>query len=257
MLILKLLTIAKYTFKEIVKSNIFYVTLIMGIALIVVTYVATEFTYGVPQKVAMDFGTGMLSLSSLGIAVFMGATLLPKEIDSRTVYMVISRPVPRYIFISGKILGLIGVLVLNILILSSMTLVAFKLLGGVINGVILFAIVFNLLEAVLLLLLVVFFSVFANPILSTIISLLIFTLGHAVKETLNTLFVQDRPALKIILEFSHLVLPGFYKLNLKDFIGYETTIDASYIQSAALYGFSYSLFLFFLIIYFFNKKNLD
>lgn len=253
----KIAIVSQYTFKELLKSRILYITLIIGIALMVVTYVATEFTFGVPERVALDFGLGMLSLSSLGISLFMGATLLPNEINSRTVYMVISRPVPRWVFITGKILGLFGVLLVNVAILTTMTLVSSYLLGGVINQAIIMAIVFNILECMLLLLVVVFFSLFSNTILASSISLVILMLGHAVKETQNTGFVEKRQFIKTILEFYHLVLPGFYKLNLKEFVIYKQSIEASYLLNSFLYGSFYSLFLFCLIIYLFNRKNLD
>lgn len=253
----KVYTVAYYTFKEILKSRILYSTFITGIALVIITYVATEFTYGVPEKVALDFGLGMLSLSSLGISLFMGATLLSKEIDSRTVYMVIARPVPRWAFIIGKILGLLGILCVNVAILSSMTLLSVKLLGGQLSEIIFVAILFNLLECLLLLLVVVFFSLFCNTILASIISFLVLVLGHAIKETQFTTFVQNRPEIKQLLEFYHLILPGFYKLNLKDFVTYKQDITMSYLWSAATYGSLYSLALLFMIIFIFNKKNID
>lgn len=253
----KVLTISKYTAKEILKSKILYVTLIIGLALMVVTYVATEFTYGVPEKVALDFGLGMLSLSSLGISLFMGATLLSNEINSRTVYMVISRPVPRWAFITGKILGLVYVLLINVMILSMMTLTASSLLGGIINQAIIMAILFNVLECVMLLLVVVFFSLFTNTILASVIAFVVLLLGHAVKETQGLTFVLNRPFLKDALEFYHLILPGFYKLNLKDFVIYQQSIESGYLLSSALYSVLYSGFLFVMIVFLFNKKNLD
>lgn len=253
----KLLIISKYTFTDILKSKVFYITIIVGLATMLMTFVATEFTYGVPEKVALDFGLGMLSLSSLAISVFMGSILLSKEIESRTIYMVISRPVPRWVFISGKVLGLIGVLKVNLLILSAMTLLCSYLLGGSITPITLVAIVFNLLEAILLLLVVVLFSLFSNTTLSVVISLLILVSGHAVKETQGILFVENRPTLKAVLEFYHLVLPGFYKLNFKEFVVYTQTIDFVYVSHAFLYGSFYSLFLFFLIVTIFNVKNID
>ena len=253
----KVLVIAKYTFKQILKSKVLWVTLALGVALLLVTYVATEFTYGVPEKVALDFGLGMLSLSSMGIALFMGATLLPSEIDSRTVYMVISRPVPRWVFITGKILGLILVLILNEAILATMTLSCSWLLGGEITTILMLSIFFIILESVLLLLLVVFFSLFVNNILASSISLIILLLGHAVKETQNAVFVADRVILKKILEFYHLVLPGFYKLNLKDFVLYGQTVESSYLLGSLAYALLYSTFLYLMIVFIFNRKNLD
>lgn len=256
-MISKLLLISLYTFKEIFKSKILYVTLFIGIGLMITTYVATEFTYGTPEKVALDFGLGMLSLSSLGISLFLGATLLPNEINSRTVYMVISRPVPRWVFIIGKIVGLSSILLINVLILSLMTLICSYLLGGEINTVTLMAILFNCLEAILLLLVVVFFSLFLNTTLATVVSLIILLLGHAIKETQETSFVKLRGYLGAVLEAYHLVLPGFYKLNIKDFVIYQKTIETSYLINSFLYGTFYSLFLLFMIIFIFNKKNID
>jgi ABC-2 type transport system permease protein len=253
----KVLTIAKYTAKEILKSRILYVTLFLGVVLAVATYVATEFTYGVPEKIALDFGMGLLSLSSLGIALFMGATLLTKEIDSRTVYMVISRPVPRWAFITGKLFGLFLVLMVNVSILSSMTLLCSALLGGRIDTVILSTILFNLLECTLLMLFVVFFSLFANYILASCISLSILLIGHAVKEAQALMFVEHRTFIKKVLELYHLVLPGFYKLNLKEFILYNQKVETSYLVNSFLYGSLYSAFLFSMIVYLFNRKNLD
>lgn len=222
-----------------------------------VTYIATEFTYGVPEKVALDFGLGMLSLSSLGISIFMGATLLTKEIDSRTVYMVISRPVPRWVFITGKVLGLMAVLIVNLIILSIMTLICSVLLGGKLNSVIFWAILFNLLECILLLLVVVFFSLFSNTVLASLMSLVILILGHGIHESQSTMFVQNRPLLKMLLEFYHLILPAFYKINLKDFVIYDQSLEASFVLGSIGYSLSYSAFLFTMIIYLFNKKNLD
>ncbi len=253
----KIFIIASYTFKEILKSKILYSSLIAGVSLILITYVATEFTYGVPEKIALDFGLGMLSLSSLGISLFMGATLLSREIDSRTVYMVISRPVPRWVFIVGKIAGLVGVLIVNLSILSSMTLVSVYLLGGKLSGMIFWAIGFNLLECFLLLLVVVFFSLFSNTIISSIITIVMLVLGHAIQETKLTTFVLNRPELGKLLNFYHLILPGFYKLNLKDYVTYNQNINDEYLWYSSSYGVLYSLAVLFMIIFIFNKKNID
>lgn len=253
----KLYLISLYTFKEILKSKVLLVTLFIGVLLMFATYVATEFTYGTPEKVALDFGLGMLSFSSLGMSLFLGATLLPAEINSRTVYMVISRPVPRWVFILGKILGLCAILFLNVLILSMMTLISSYLLGGEINSVMIWAIAFNCLESILLLLVVVFLSLFLNTNLTSVVSLFVLILGHAIKETQTTSFVKDRGYLNSILEIYHMVLPGFYKLNLKDFVIYQKSVDSTYLINAFSYGTSYSIFLLMMIIFIFNKKNLD
>jgi ABC-2 type transport system permease protein len=253
----KVSIVAHYTFKEILKSKILINVFFIGVALMVITYVATEFTYGVPERVALDFGLGMLSLSSLGISLFLGVTLLSKEIDSRTVYMVISRPVPRYAFILGKLIGLLGIQALNVFLLGSMTLLSVKFLGGKIDSLILWTILFTFLESLLLLFVVVFTSLMANNILSVLLSSVVLVLGHAVKETQNITFVQQREVLQYILKIYHFILPGFYKLNLKDFVLYKVSLPFDYLLSSLIYGLAYSGFLLILIILIFNKKNID
>ena len=253
----KIRIIAFYTFKEILKSKILINVFFVGLLLMLMTYVATEFTYGVPERVALDFGLGMLSLSSIAISLFLGVNLLSKEIDSRTVYMVIARPVPRFAFILGKIIGLVGIQLVNVFLLSIMTLGMTYILGGNISSLIFWAIGFTFLESLLLLLVVILMSLLANNILASLISVVVLLLGHAVKETQNVGFVQNNTLFKSVLEVYHFFLPAFYKLNLKDFILYKTAMPLNYLISSLAYGVTYSAFLLLMIIYLFNKKNID
>ena len=138
-----------------------------------------------------------------------------------------------------------------------MTLGVTYILGGNISSLILWAIGFTFLESILLLLVVVLMSLLANNILSSLISVVILLLGHAVKETQQVGFVQNNPFVKTILEIYHFILPGFYKLNLKDFVLYKTDLPFDYLVSSLIYGLSYSAFLLLVIIFIFNRKNID
>ena len=250
-------TIAYYTAKEIIKSKVLVNTAIIGIGLLVATFVAYSFTYGEPARVALDFGLGALSLSTVGIALFMGAGILSDEIESRTVYLVISRPVPRYAFLLGKVLGLFFVLSLNVIILSLITLSLYFFIGGEYSSLISWAILFIGLEATLMLLIVSFFSLITSKVLSVILSILVYIIGHAIDGTKLLTFVEKRPVVQYILDAYHFVLPGFYRLNLKDFVLYNQNLELSYLLSSFMYGVVYCLALIFVSIMIFNNKNLD
>lgn len=257
MILNKIGFIAYYTFKELFKSKILLNVFFVGIGLMVLTFVATEFTFGVPERVALDFGLGMLSVSSIAISLFLGVSLLSKEIESRTVYMIISRPVPRYAFILGKLAGLLGIQALNVIILSIMTITSSLLLGGEITPLLIWAIFFIFLESVLLLLLVVLTSLLTNNILAVLFSVILLLLGHAIKETQEISFVKSSPFLRGILDVYHFVLPAFHKLNLKDFIIYERDLALSFLIPNMFYGVAYSMALLMFIIFIFNRKNID
>ncbi len=249
--------IAFYTLKEIIKSKILISVFFAGLVLVVATYVATEFTYGVPERVALDFGMGLLSISSLGISLFLGVTLLSREIDSRTVYMMISRPVSRSSFILGKISGLLAIQAINVALLSSMTLIAVKTMGGILSPLIYWCILFIFIESILMLLLVIFSSLIANTILASLFSFIVLVLGHAIRETQTLNIVKRNESLQFLLDVYHFILPAFYKLNIKDFLIYNSTLPAGYLWANLLYGLLYSSFLLLLIIMIFKRKNLD
>lgn len=253
----KIYTIAYYTSKEIIKSKILLNVLMLGIFLSIITYVAFSFTYGEASRVALDFGLGILSLSSVGIAIFIGVGLLSKEIENRTVYMIVSRPVPRFAFIIGKILGLIVVLIINILLLSILTMLCYFLAGGEYNSLIAWSIIFTMIEAITVLLVVSVLSLVTSPTMSVLFSLMIYISGHAISETKLTTFAANAPGLMEALNFYHFVLPGFYKFSIKEFILYKQNIEWSYIASTLSYGFCYGIFLTILAIIIFDKKNLD
>lgn len=249
--------IAQYTFREIFKSKILLNVFLLGLGTLVVTYVAFSFTYGEAARVALDFGMGTLSLSSVGIAIFIGVGLLSKEIENRTVYMIISRPVARYNFILGKILGLVGILVVNIFLLSFLTLSLYFLIGGEFYPLIIWSIVMIVFEAILVLLVVNVFSLLTTPTLSVLLTMVVYIAGHAISEAKLTLFAKNSPIIVSLLDFYHYILPAFYKLNIKDYLIYNKNLSLHYLTSSTLYAVSYSLFLIFLAIFIFERKNLD
>ena len=88
-------------------------------------------------------------------------------------------------------------------------------------------------------------------------TLMLYIGGHAINETKLTNFVKNMPALKDFLDFYHFVFPGFYKLNIKNFVIYKHNLESSYLFSIGSYSILYSLFLLILIVVIFQKKDLD
>lgn len=250
-------TIAMYTSKEILKSKILINTLLIGVGLFIATYVAYNFTYGEPARVSLDFGLGTLSLSSVGIALFIGVGILSDEIKNRTVYLVISRPVTRSSFILGKILGLFFVLLINIFILSLITMSLYFFTGGSYQELITWTVVFIGLEATLVMVITSMFSLVSTKVLSVILSIVVYILGHSIDGAKLTYFVKSRPTLEAFLDVYQFVLPAFHRLNLKSYLLYEQDISVSYLLNSFAYGFIYTLSVVLFSIMIFNKKNLD
>lgn len=253
----RIFIIGKYTFIDLFKSRITLNVFLLGIVLCIVSYISYSFTYGVPQKVALDIGLGLLSLSSVAVALFLGASLLSSEIQSRTVYIVLSRSVSRFQFLCGKILGLSLILKLNISILCLFIFSLYLALGGQFQSIMAWAVIFTVFEAFLVMLIAVFFSLVTNRVITVLLTLSLYIAGHGLNPDTMAVMLKQSPNIKIIIDGLGWVLPNFYKLNLKDLVLYQHSVNLSYVLITYLYALGYGLFLILASLWVFERKNLD
>ena len=151
-------TVSKYTFVEVYKSKILLNIILLGFALILISYIASEFSHGAQARIALDFGIGSMYLVVIGMSIFIGVSLLSNEVENRTAYMILSRPIKRWHFLTGKFLGMSSILFINVFLLGIIILAFFYFLGGSISALMWWALFFSLLESQIILLVVIFFS---------------------------------------------------------------------------------------------------
>lgn len=253
----KTLTMAKFTFIEVYRSKLMMSLFLIGLGLIVISYVASEFAYGAPAKIALDVGFGVMSLSNVIIAILIGAGLISKEVEQRTLYMVISKPISRTAFLFGKIMGLSSVLVINTIVLGTISSLLYLMYGGDFSSLFLWTMYFSYIEALIVLLFAVLFSLITNTTLSVIYSICLYIVGHAINETSKILFAKTSEFFSVILKFSFFIVPNFYRLNLKDYLLYKQTVPFEYLLTTNGYILLYAGALGFLLNYIFVNKNLD
>lgn len=253
----KILLIARYTFVEVYKSRVMVNVLLLGAGIALLSYVAAEFTYGVPGRVALDVGVGLTSLSTVAVAIFIGATLISKEVEQRTIYMTLSRPVSRISFIIGRVLGMSSILLLNLLVLTLVTYGCAKMFSMEISSLFYWVTFFNLLEALTMLVIVLLFSLYLNTILTVIFSLSLYISAYVVGETLALRTIESRPVFYNILSSLDLVLPSFSKQNLKPHLLYEKVIELPSLWSLTFSGMLYFFCICLLLVFSFEKKSLD
>lgn len=249
--------VTKYTFLEVYRSKIMISIIFLALGLIIISYVASEFAYGAPAKIALDVGLGIMSVSNLIISIFIGSTLLSKEIDQRTLYMILSRPISRVSFLFGKICGLSMVLLINSIVLGSLSVLLFIYFEGTFQNLFVWTIYFSFIEAFTVLVFAILFSLITNVTLSVVYTIIIFIIGHAINETSKILFLKVTPVLKNLLELGSVLLPNFYRLNLKDYVLYQQDVSASYLIDTHLYILLYLIALLVATSIVFKNKNLD
>lgn len=253
----KTFIVAKYTLLEVYRSKVMLSVVFIGIGLLLISYIASEFAYGAPSKVALDFGFGLTSISNLIMAVFIGATLLGKEIENRTLYMILSRPISRASFMLGKIVGLSSVLIINTILLSLISIGIFYYLGGQLSPLMVWTAWFSLIEAFIIMLFAILFSLLTSNALAIIFTISVWIVGHSLSSTSKILSAKTNVFFNYTLKIISGLIPDLEKINLKDLLIYEQKVSSEYLFMTQAYIAVYVLALMFIISFLFKNKNLD
>jgi ABC-type transport system involved in multi-copper enzyme maturation permease subunit len=191
------------------------------------------------------------------MSIFIGSTLLSKEIESRTLYMILSRPLSRISFMLGKVLGLSSVLVINTIILCLVAIGIYFYLGGKINPLMFWAGLFSMFEAFIIMLFSIMFSLLTSNALAIICTIAVWIVGHSLSATSRILFIKSNAFMSCVLKAIAYLVPDLEKINLKDLLIYEQTISSDFLIKANIYALLYILGLLLIISFLFKKKNLD
>src|SRR5687768_2108377 len=121
-------TIAVSVFRESVRDKVLYNLVFFAVLLISASYLLSQLTAGQDIKIIKDIGLAAMSLFGLFIAVFIGIGLVSKEVEKRSIYSLLAKPISRHEFIIGKYIGLLLTLAVN---LSIMVVAYYVVLGAV------------------------------------------------------------------------------------------------------------------------------
>lgn len=249
--------VAKYTFLEVYRSKVMLSIVFIALGLVTISYIASEFAYGASAKVALDVGFGLTLISNLVMAIFIGSTLLGKEIENRTLYMILSRPISRSSFMLGKVIGLSSVLAINTLVLSIVSVGIYYFLDGKLSPLMAWTAWFSFLEAFIIMLFAVLFSLLTSNALAIIYTIVLWVVAHSLSATSKILFAKVNIFFNYTLKAFSFLIPDLEKLNLKDLLIYEQTISVKYLINAQLYVSIYIAALLLIISFLFKNKNLD
>lgn len=251
------LTVSKYTFIEIYRSKLMLSLLFIAIGLVTLCYVAASFGYGAPEKIALDVGLGVIGISNVVISILLGATLIGKEIEQRTLYMILSKPISRTSFLMGKITGLSTVLFMNTVLLGLLSLGLYVFLGGKFAPLIVWTWWFSFVEAVIVLLFAVMFSLVTNTTITILNTVVVYVVGHSLNEVSKTVFAKMSSFNAFLLDSASYFIPNLYRLNLKDHVIYKQTLPLDFLMLNQAYATSYLMALILAVVIIFNNKNLD
>jgi len=252
---MKIGAIAGITFKEAKRDRILYLLFFFAAVAILASRVLAILTVGDRVKIIKDVGLASISIFGVLMAVLIGTSLVYKEIDKKTIFTLLSKPLHRAEFILGKFFGLVLTLFVMILGMSFIFLGIVYVHTFRIEWPMLLAIAYTFLELVLITAVAILFSSFSTPILSSLFSLAFYLIGH-LTWGLKLLMAKLRPGTgRTVARVFYAFLPDLENFNFRTEVVHGLSIPGSLHVYAVVYGICYTAFILGLAILIFRRRD--
>jgi len=253
---MKVPTLAYNTFREAIRDKVLYSLLFFAALMVGISVILDHLTIGEPTKIIKDFGLAAIDLFGVLIAIFVGIGLVYKEMERKTIYNILSKPVHRYQFILGKYLGLIMTIILEVAIMSLVLFFILYFYEGKLDFFLLYAIGMIFLELMIVTAFALLFSSFSTPILSGLFTISFYLIGHFTSDLIEFGKKSESLSLKYLTKILYHLIPNLDYLNIKGTVVYHLPVEKGYLYLASLYGIGYVLIILLLSIIIFQKRDI-
>jgi ABC-type transport system involved in multi-copper enzyme maturation permease subunit len=250
--------IASNTFREAVRDRVLYnliaFALLMSGAAILVGQISIE----IERLVVINLGLTAVSLFGMVIAIFIGIGLVSKEIEKRTLYTVLSRPVRRWQFIVGKFFGLAGTLVVNTFLMAIGVFAALLYVSHHFqrsDGWVLVALYFIVLQFLITTALALLFSSFSSPLMAAVFAFCLFIIG-SFAEDLRGFAAMTQGATRWLATAAAYLVPNFSALNVISSAAHEQSVSGQLILYNSAYALAYAAVALCAAVLIFEHRNL-
>ncbi|MGB8296726.1 MAG: ABC transporter permease subunit [Polyangia bacterium] len=253
--------IAWNTFREAVRNKILYSLLFFAVLIILSALAMGNLT--LHEEIRMTRDIGLFGIDAFGviIAIFVGVNLLYKELDLKTVYTILPKPLHRWEFVLGKWLGMLLTLAVQMGVMGLVLGVTLWWQGAHFDTPMVKAVWLLFINVMLVTSIAVFFSAFSSPFLSGFFALGCFIVGRSVPD-IRALAAKLDPLGKVVLETGcslipnmHLFYPSGAIVGAEEVSVHRDFVGASYVLTATAYGVAYSLIVLILAMLIFRKRD--
>lgn len=251
-------SIAANTFREAVRDRVLYNLVFFALLMVGSAPLFSTISIGVERIVLINLGLTSITLFGVVIAVFIGTGLVSKEIERRTLYTVLARPVHRWEFLLGKFFGLSWTLAVNAFFMAlgffaTVLLVTRRISAD--DRQLLVALYFILLQYLVMTAIALLFSTFSTPIFSALFSFAVFVIGNFADDLRGFAGLAEGAARWATLVLSYLV-PNFGAMNVVSQVAHGAPVSGTIILANSLYALLYAGMALSAAVLIFDRRNL-
>lgn len=248
--------IASNTAREAVRNKVLYTLVFFAVLLIGTGILVSTLSYVEQERILQSVGLSSIRLFGALIAIFVGVGLVSKEVERRTIYTILSKPVSRTEFLVGKYAGLVATLWLQVAIMA-LAFVAVSLLSGApLDAGHAAAIGLAAVEVAVLVALATLFSAFTTPMLASLFTAGLYVAGHLSRDLKELGAQSAEGAVGQTTAMLHRILPDLESFNLTIQAIHQLPIQPAQVWAPVLYGACYVLALLALASLIFERRDL-
>ena len=251
--------VALNTFREAVRDRVLYNLLFFALVMMAASIIAGQISIGIEQTVIVTLGLSAISLIGLLISVFIGVGLVSKEMDKRTLYAVLAKPVRRWEFLLGKFGGLVLTLAVNVTAMAVGLFLALLYVKPALErggATVLIAVYFIWLKLALVVALALLFSCFTTPLLAILFTAGIYIVGLYVQELRNMPIEVMSRGMTLFTKWLSYLLPNFENFNIMAMAAHSRQVPGALIVQNTLYAAIYSAIVLTAAVVVFSRRNL-
>ncbi|MDP3696481.1 MAG: ABC transporter permease subunit [Candidatus Taylorbacteria bacterium] len=230
--------IAKNTFKQVIRDKILYGILVFALLFLGSTVVLSSLSLGEDAFVMRNFGLAGIYIFGLIITIFLGASIVSEELERKTTYFLLAKPVTRANMIWGRFFGLLTGISITTLLMAGVYLLIVFLNGGGFDHAAIWAIGLQLFEMAILISILILLSMFTSPLSATIYTILILYIGHLL-SLIQALALSSGRITKTILLAVYYLAPNLEKFDIRNLIVHNLPIPFKEILMSLGYAVLY------------------
>ena len=255
-------------FREAVRDKVMYSLVAFAVLLIVISYILGQLTAGQDLKIMKDLGLSSIAIFGLFMAVFIGIGLVSKEVERRSVYSLLAKPIRRADIVVGKYLGLVLTLVVNIAVMTLALDAVLAYVGwgenefarqareaALFDPALMKGVLLTLVQLMIVTATAVFFSTFSTPMLSAALTFGVYLAGFFSADLRNFDQVVNSPAAIWLARGMYYVLPNLGAFDVTSQVVHGIPVGWRYIAVTSAYGLTYIAILMVISATIFSRRD--
>lgn len=248
--------IARMSLLENSRKQVFHVLCLLMLAVIGGSTLLSVFTEGVQLKILKDLCMTCILFGGGVLAIALGATGIPQDVESRTIHPVLARPIRRAQYVVGRFLGAFLTIALGVAAMTAVFGMLIYSYQGRLDSFLFTAILFTLLEVAVIAAVATAVSTVASPAVTATLTFVVYLFGTVKIGYVGGLIERATNGVsRAVFSFGYHLLPNLECFNLKTALVHHDAVPASYMATVAVYGVCYAALALFVGSVLFTRRE--